>query len=98
MTHLLHEVKEELDWAARELLDVEQAFSKLESELKAKLDEPGGQAHREALIEQIEAQKQALNLNELYGILSRAARRFSLLTRVFEIGSQHAKTEDIVTA
>lgn len=98
MTHLLHEVKEELDWAARELLEVEQKFATLEADLKIKLEKPGGESEREALIQQIEAQKQELNLNELYGILSRAARRFSLLTRVFEIGSQHAKTEDIVTA
>lgn len=98
MTHLLHEVKEELDWAERELLAVEKQFAKLESRLKTKLNEPGGTADRNALITEIETQKQALNLNELYGILSRAARRFSLLTRVFEIGSQHSKTEDIVTA
>ena len=98
MTHLLHEVKEELDWAARELLEVEQQFAELEARLKSKLDGPGGEADRDALIQEIEEQKQALNLNELYGILSRAARRFSLLTRVFEIGSQHSKTEDIVTA
>lgn len=98
MTHLLHEVKEELDWAARELLDVEQQFAQLETQLKGKLEEPGGEAGRDALIQEIEAQKQALNLNELYAILSRAARRFSLLTRVFEIGSLHASTEDIVTA
>jgi len=98
MTHLLHEVKEELDWAAREVLDVEQKFAALETRLKAKLDEPGGEATREQLAQEIEEQKQALNLNELYGILARAARRFSLLTRVFEIGSQHAATEEIVTA
>lgn len=98
MTHLLHEVKEELDWAARELLDVERQFSELEVRLKAKLEEPGGETNRQALIQEIEEQKSALNLNELYAILSRAARRFSLLTRVFEIGAQNTSTEDIVTA
>jgi len=98
MTHLLHEVKEELDWAARELLDVERQFADLEARLKSKLDQPGGEANRDALIEEIEAQKRALNLNELYALLSRAARRFSLLTRVFEIGAQNVSTEDIVTA
>jgi len=98
MTHLLHEVKEELDWAARELLDVEKQFAALEARLKAKLNEPGGEDYREALIQEIEEQKSALNLNELYAIMSRAARRFSLLTRVFEIGAQNASTEDIVTA
>jgi len=30
--------------------------------------------------------------------MSRAARRFSLLTRVFEIGSRHIEIDDIVTA
>ena len=98
MTHLLHEVKDELDWAARELLDVEQQFAELEARLKSKLEEPGGEDNREALIQEIEEQKSALNLNELYAILSRAARRFSLLTRVFEIGAQNTSTEDIVTA
>lgn len=97
MTHLLHEVKEELDWAAREVLEVEGQFAALEARLKAELEE-NADADRDALVQQIEAQKQALNLNELYAILARASRRFSLLTRVFEIGSEHSKTEDIVTA
>ncbi|MCW8915180.1 MAG: hypothetical protein OQK24_04910 [Magnetovibrio sp.] len=98
MTHLLHEVKEELDWAARELLDVEQQFAELEAKLKSKLEEPGGEADRDALTQEIEAQKKALNLNELYAILARATRRFSLLARVYEVGSDNNTTEDIVTA
>jgi len=98
MTHLLHEVKEELDWAARELLAAETRYAELEAQLKAQLDDPDGQADRDALVAEGEVQKKALNLNELYVLLARAARRFSLLARVFEIGSQHAKTEDIVTA
>jgi len=98
MSHLLHEVKEEFDWAARELLDVERQFAELEARLKTKLELPGGEANRKILVQEIEEQKRALNLNELYAILARAARRFSLLARVCEIGAENAATEDIVTA
>ena len=39
-----------------------------------------------------------LKINDLYTILSRAALRYSLLTRVFEIGALHSDIDDIVTA
>ena len=97
MTHLLHEVKEELDWTTRELLEVETKLAALEHRLQstvATLDDP---AQRDAFIADLEAQKAALKINDLYAILSRAARRYSLLTRVFEIGSLHTDIDDIVT-
>ena len=97
MTHLLHEVKDELDWAAREVLDVEGQFAVLEAKLQAYQDQDPS-AERDERIRTIEDKKKALNITELYGILARASRRFSLLTRVFEIGSLHTETEDIVTA
>lgn len=98
MSHLLHEVREELDWAGREVEEAERQFAALEAELKIKLGASDSDTDRDAMIAEIEAKKGALNLNELYAILARAARRFSLLARVFEIGSQHTKTEDIVHA
>lgn len=97
MTHLLHEVKDELDWAAREVLDVEGQYAVLEAKLQAyQGQDPNDE--RDARIQAIEDKKKALNIAEMYAILSRASRRFSLLTRVFEIGSLHSETEDIVTA
>lgn len=97
MTHLLHEVKDELDWAAREVLDVEGQFAVLEAKLQA-YQEQDSNEERDARIRSIEDKKKALNITEMYGILARASRRFSLLTRVFEVGSLHSETEDIVTA
>ncbi|MBL4747835.1 MAG: hypothetical protein JKY17_03340 [Magnetovibrio sp.] len=95
MTHLLHEVKDELDWAVREVQDVEDQYSKLEDLiLTARNTEAGGQ--RDTLIQDLTDQKEALKLSQLYDILDRAARRFSLLTRVFQVGSQHSEIEDIV--
>lgn len=97
MTHLLHEVKEELDWAARELQSAEQEFALLEARLRGRLDQSGDE-ERDTLIREIKERKRALDLDELYAILARATRRFSLLARVYEVGAQHEKTEDIVTA
>ncbi|MDH3335555.1 MAG: hypothetical protein OEL50_02820 [Rhodospirillaceae bacterium] len=95
MTHLLHEVKEELDWAARELADVEKQFIQIEKNLRDEL-ESGNNKNLGELKRQYDEQKKALNINELHAILSRAARRFSLLSRVFEIGAANEKIEDIV--
>ena len=95
MTHLLHEVKEELDWAARELAHVEKQFIEIEKNLRTEL-ESGKDANLGELKRQYDEQKKALNINELHAILSRAARRFSLLSRVFEIGAANDKIEDIV--
>jgi len=97
MTHLLHEVKAELDWATREVLDVEHQYTALEELHKTQQSKPES-PERTALMADIEAQKKALNITELYGILSCASRRFSLLARVLEIGSQHDKIDNIVTA
>lgn len=98
MTHLLHEVKAELDWTARELIDAEVKLQQLEMTLQENILANEDPAARNAFISEIEAQKQALNLHELYALMSRAARRFSLLTRVFEIGSQFTDIDDLVTA
>lgn len=98
MTHLLHEVKEELDWTTRELVEVEAQLIALELQLRDKVASIDDSDARNAFIASIEAQKNALNINELYSIMSRAARRFGLLTRVFEIGSRHTDIDDIVTA
>ena len=98
MAHLLHELKEELDWAERELLAGERQFAELEVRLKSKLEAPGGADNHDALVQEFAEQKQALNLNELYAIMTRAARRCSLLTRVFETGSGHNTAEDIAIA
>ena len=95
MTHLLHEVKEELDWAARELAGVEKQFIQIEQNLRTELENGNG-ADLGELKRQYDEQKKALNINELHAILSRAARRFSLLSRVFEIGAANEKIEDIV--
>ena len=97
MTHLLHEVKDELDWAAREVLDVEGQFAVLEAKRQA-YQEQAPSDERDQRIREIEDKKKTLNITEMYGILARASRRFSLLTRVFEIGSLHSEIEDIVTA
>lgn len=95
MTHLLHEVKEELDWAARELASVEKQFIAIEKNLRAQID--NGDALSVAELQRLsDEQKKSLNINELHAILSRAARRFSLLSRVFEIGAANDKIEDIV--
>lgn len=98
MTHLLHEVKEELDWTTRELVEVEAQLAALEKQLQEKVATIEDSEQRNAFIHGIEDQKSALQINELYAIMSRAARRFSLLTRVFEIGSRHIEIDDIVTA
>lgn len=98
MTHLLHEVKEELDWTTRELVEVEAQLAGLEQQLQDKVATIDDAAQRDAFIADLETQKNALKINELYAILSRAARRYSLLTRVFEIGSVHTDIDDIVTA
>ena len=98
MTHLLHEVKEELDWTTRELVEVEAQLAALEKQLRDKVATLDDATERDAFIANIEDQKNALNLNDLYSIMSRAARRFSLLTRVFEIGARHGDIDDIVTA
>ncbi|MDH5772096.1 MAG: hypothetical protein OEY84_03075 [Rhodospirillaceae bacterium] len=95
MTHLLHEVKEELDWAARELAGVEKQFIQIEQNLRTELENGNG-ADLGELKRQYDEQKKSLNINELHAILSRAARRFSLLSRVFEIGAANEKIEDIV--
>ena len=95
MTHLLQEVKEELDWAARELAEVESQFIELEKDLRAKLD-GDSEANIAEIARLTEEQKKSLNINELHSILSRAARRFSLLAHVFEIGAANTKIEDIV--
>lgn len=96
MTHLLQEVKEELDWAARELSEVEQQFIALEQELSRKIE--AGEGDTGALSREIEEKKKALNIIELHSILSRAARRFSLLARVFEIGATTNSIEGIVSS
>jgi len=95
MTHLLHEVKDELDWAESEVLAAENQYSQLEAQIYELTNhEPSVQ--RDAQIETLKEQKQGLKLGESYEILGRAARRFSLLTRVFEVGSQNVETIDIV--
>lgn len=94
MTHLLQEVKEELDWAARELSEVEQQFISLELELSKKIE--ANESDSAALTREIEEKKKALNIVELHSILSGAARRFSLLARVFEIGATTDSIEGIV--
>lgn len=98
MTHLLHEVKEELDWTTRELVEVERQLAALEQQLRDQVASIEDPSERNAFIADLEVRKNALNINDLYAILSRAARRFSLLTRVFEIGAQHTEIDDIVTA
>lgn len=97
MTHLLHEVKEELDWTTRELINVEDQLAALEREFKDKVATIDNADERDAFIADIEAKKKALNINDLYAILAGAARRFSLLARVFEIGALHTEIDDIVT-
>ncbi len=98
MTHLLHEVKEELDWSTRELVIVETQLAALEKLMQDNIGTLEDADARDAFIADIEAQKSALKINDLYAIISRAARRFSLLTRVFEIGSLHLEIDGIVTA
>ncbi|MBL4691912.1 MAG: hypothetical protein JKY92_01090 [Magnetovibrio sp.] len=95
MPHLLHEVKDELDWAMREVMQVESEYSALELRIQTAKASPEGK-DRDQLIKALKEQKDALKLSEIYDILGRAARRFSLLTRVFEVGSQHNELEDIV--
>lgn len=95
MSHLLHEVKEELDWAMREVMHVETQYSDLEGRIRTAKGICGG-PERDALIKGLEIQKNELKLSEIYDILGCAARRFSLLTRVFEVGSQHSEVDDIV--
>lgn len=97
MSHLLHEVKEELDWTMRELIAVESQLTALEQKLQDTLATAPSADERNAAIAAIEAQKNALNIHDLYAILSRAARRFSLLTRVFEIGASHSDIDALVT-
>lgn len=97
MSHLLHEVKEELDWTVRELVAVETQLAALEQELQDTVASALTADQRDAAIAAIEAKKQALNIHDLYAILSRAARRFSLLTRVFEIGASHVDIDSLVT-
>ncbi len=96
-THLLHEVKDELDWAERELTDAERKFTMLEKRMRERIRE-GEETSAVELERQLEEEKSALNMDELYAILSGAARRYSLLSRVFEIGAANNNLDDMVTA
>lgn len=98
MTHLLHEVKQELDWTTRELVEVEAQLAQLDKGLRENVASIDDAKARDAFIFGIQSKKDALNINDLYSIMTRAARRFSLLTRVFEIGAIHSDIDDIVTA
>ena len=67
MTHLLHEVKDELDWAAREVLDVEGQFAVLEAKRQAYQDQAPSD-ERDQRIREIEDKKKALNITETESI------------------------------
>ena len=83
--HLLHEVKEELDWTARELIEVERQMTALEKQLQERLPVLEDADERDAFIAEVEAQKSALNIFELYSILSRSEEHTSALQSHHEL-------------
>ncbi len=89
--HLIHEAHDELDWAESELKRVQEQLAEEDREHARRLSGMGARsgAEREALMHDVSADRRAraeeLGLCQLYFLQSRAAQRFSRLTRVYEI-------------
>ena len=90
--HLLHEVKDELDWAAREVRSAEQALEQLSSEYNARMVDS---QDRGVLLAEHQARVSDLRIAELYRLLHGASRRFALLTRIYEIGATYNEDQAI---
>ncbi|TCS65171.1 hypothetical protein [Varunaivibrio sulfuroxidans] len=102
--HLIQELKDELDWASGETEYVERQLQEIEEGFMARMSElgedPSSASHID--LEKLNREKRdkqaAHRLNELYALQHRAARRYALLSRAYEIGATYETAEEIASA
>lgn len=99
--HLIQELKDELDWVSGETAYVERQLQEIEENFMSRMSELGEDPSRASRtdLEHLNREKRdkqaAHRLNELYALQHRAARRYALLSRAYEIGATHESPEEI---
>lgn len=92
--HLIHEIKRELDWAVEEVKRTEAKVMRLEVDFNKKLEhaEPSDVSR---LMEEKEHLQEKTGLNEAYNLQRRAAKRFYMISHVYDIASTHKSSDTI---
>lgn len=98
--HLIHEIKDELDWAAEEVARTEKIVMALEVEYNVRIAKLQGggkvaEAASRTLVAEKERRQERLDLAHAFGLQTRAVRRFALVSRVYEIGCSGGDVEAI---
>lgn len=87
---IIREIKNELDAVVGEVEAAEERLFSLENEYNARAWQAGGAADEAGvsrLMEEKQAEQERLNLPDLYRHQNRASRKFSMISRAYEIGS-----------
>jgi len=92
--HLIHEIKRELDWAAEEVQRTEAEVMRLEVDFNKSLETADKQDVKR-LMEEKEHLQERIGLNEAYGLQRRAAKRFYMISHVYDIASTGKSSEHI---
>ncbi|WP_028877870.1 hypothetical protein [Terasakiella pusilla] len=92
--HLIHEIKRELDWAVEEVKRTEAKVMQLEIDFNKKL-ENADKNEVVRLMDEKEALQEKTGLNEAYNLQRRAAKRFYMISHVYDIASTHKSSDTI---
>lgn len=92
--HLLYEIKRELDWAAAEVKRTEDEVMRLEVDFNKSM-EGADEQDRKRLMEEKEHLQERIGLHDAYALQKNAARRFYMLSHVYDIASAKKSSDAI---
>ncbi|MDV7338129.1 hypothetical protein RYZ26_00880 [Terasakiella sp. A23] len=92
--HLLYEIKRELDWAAEEVKRTEAEVMRLEVEFNKSI-ETADEDDTKRLMAEKEHLQERIGLHESYALQRRAAKRFYMISHVYDIAST-GKSSDAI--
>ncbi len=92
--HLLYEIKRELDWAAEEVQRTESEVMRLEVEFNKSM-ENADEEDAKRLMEEKGHLQERIGLHDAYALQRNAARRFYMLSHVYDIASAKKSSDSI---
>lgn len=92
--HLIYEVKRELDWATEELKKTEKDIMDLEFKFNEAI-KGADEEETKRLMDEKEHLQDRIGISETYTLQRNAAKRFYMLSHIFDIASSHSSTDTL---
>ena len=93
-THLIYEIKRELDWAAEEVERTDKEVMQLEQKFNTSI-ETADEEDRKRLFAEKQHLIERIGLHDAFSLQKRAAWRFYMICKVYEIASDKKSANDI---